>query len=1511
MDPVEKNRRSFVEKLGYENQNFYGTLDGRGLLNVIELTFDHRWVYLYELVQNALDAGANSIALRFAEGGDALIFQHNGDRSLDEKDVEGLSKVFRSTKGARSVGFMGIGFKSIFGRFREARVSGWGWKIRYETTQVVGEKYGDVQRNLLGAVVPIWDETIVAPEHGFTTRFDMRRRTDEGVDIKSDLARFLPDDDRAPLAILAMSGLVRLEIDGQVWELGVSEEPDGSSEVTALSESEDRLWRVFSVQFQPSKEAIACFLEHRSIQPTEEDREQVYADAARARRVLGVLPLDNDGIPAPPERGHVYATLPTEVTLPFGLHVNADWLLNISRSGLREIEDNPWQRDIVDKIADILACFLEWSAGRHVQPDMAKAAFKALAEPSSEAGGMEPLLAEERWLSKLRDCIENAAVFPVWTETTDTLAYAKSADTLVLPAPLAEAFRNRPELRPTVLLKGSVLLDDALGRSALGLLRRIGLLTEMSPQQLERAWDGGLEDWWKSLPDEKGNRRRLLFRIWGAIAELASDEVWRNVDLPCVRSMTGEWFPVGEVAFLNEALPAEDEPGGPETRKFMQPFIPDANRLPSEWVAALRQRRPQEPEQAILSKAWNWLAGCARSINLPEVVKDASNALMSSSTPDWSVLAPLGYWAKHRNRPDLLTHVLVESNGDQRGVPVENALLADPYVEHGQDRRRLFLDIPVIAAVYLEGDPKNAGAHEWRTFLEKAGANGELRVRQLEERVERSEHPRVTKFLGIAAVGESNNSGYRLLDFDIPRILPDPDAPEELRTALAAQLADGFRVLKGTGRRKTSYTYYSRYECTGNKPSAWAIKLSELAWVPCDDGELRCPRDVLKHPDPAREDVPSAKLSSEFLSVLEREGVLFGTSIPEATSLQRLLAIGFRLDAEALAEVLSECREETMTDKDRRLFDQALQNLTLPSSRIGRVPLDRIVQRTGGRVRGALGGWIVSLDRIEETLRMELEHPEFPRKFPETTTGCQALDYIRDVWRRAKSSSEGLANEVRDVLPTAYAYCLEDCVKDASLLERWKALVPEAMVFAEGEWIPLNCTNDIYFDDIEDRRFIAPRSQFRSVTGGHLGHYRHDQLRMAEAIRLPLLSSIITMEWSVGDERLPTSDDWAPRFELICELLRRVRGSEPEEGDGTEDGTGTHPRLIHVSELALDVSVGGSMAEHVPVNARLHEGALTVVGRPLQFGADAAKELLRHFSFGQRAGLAADLTGMLMAIGDADFNLAAEKFRRSHVPSFELPEMFGSDLDSGESVDSADRSGETSETIEPSAGAEIRRNVPEGPASGTSEQERFEPSDIATTDDIDAGASTRSEDRDTSLIGGSYTKDRALAKQNALARQLKGSLKGEILPSTEEEDVGEAETNKGSTDKNLGDEEYREIVARYERDAGREPELGDPRQSGWDIRSTDPKTNEVRLIEVKGRGRPWDDGEVVELSGAQIRKAFDTKDSWYLYVVEKTGNDCYQVLPIANPVYVAAKWILCGESWRMIAEDAKPVGVAT
>ena len=314
-----------------------------------------------------------------------------------------------------------------------------------------------------------------------------------------------------------------------------------------------------------------------------------------------------------------------------------------------------------------------------------------------------------------------------------------------------------------------------------------------------------------------------------------------------------------------------------------------------------------------------------------------------------------------------------------------------------------------------------------------------------------------------------------------------------------------------------------------------------------------------------------------------------------------------------------------------------------------------------------------------------------------------------------------------------------------------------------------------------------------------------------------------------------------------------------------------------VETLSLSVRVGDADEENVPVNARLHGGRLAVMGRPIQFGADAAKELLRHFSFNQRGDLSADLTGMLGAIDlEKDFRLAVQKFRRSFAQDFKLPSDF-----------SSQPSGEETQTQEGVSG--------QGKVADDDRKNQTDPNDEHTTGN-----------------GGSYTRKRALSRQRALAEELKNSLKGEVVIDNENPDENEPKDPTRDASELLSDEIYRKVAAQYERESGRKPKLGDPHQPGWDLRSVDPDTGLERLIEVKGKGCKWIDDEVVELSRAQIRKAFETSNgaAWYLYVVERLDNESYRVLPILNPVATATKWMLSGQSWRMIAKEPRCITVA-
>ena len=1480
-------KRLFVERIARENRAFYGTPDGKATLRAFELTFERRWIYLFELVQNAIDAGATSIAIDLDSDGDGLVFQHNGTAPLAEADVESLSKLFRSTKGASTVGFMGIGFKSVFGRFRRAAVSGWGWTFRYEVSQMVGETYGDVQPDMLGTVLPIWNRDISPPSRGFSTRFHLSGLADPAISLQSDLSEFLPDADRTPLPILAYSRVERLAIDGHVWELGVHHsEETGTVEATALSPDENILWHLFPVRFAPSPRAIARFLEHRRIQPSESERPEVYEEAARTREVLGVLPLDDYGTPAPPRRGRVYATLPTEVTLPFGLHIHADWLLNISRTGLWELDDNAWQREIVDRIADVLTSFLTWVAATSQGRQAAGAAYTAIGVPVADrANRLENLLANPQWLGRLGTQLRDRAVLPVWTEDGKPLQFAAADDVVVPPQPLADAMDREPRMLPGLLMGGPVLVRSVLGAQPMKLFSLLDLTSEIAPEELQARWEGGLEPWWRELPDDEAVRRDILFHLWGSVAELAVRSDPTYLELPCMRAQDGGWLTVHEARYFKEQLPSDREPGGRQVRDLIESFLPDGDqRLPDPWIGRLRQAAAAETDLGPLTRAKNWVERYATSVDMRDAIDRAVSAMFESSKPDWLVLVDLGHWAMARGtRADLVTHVLANTPSGPAGIPVDEALIADPYVERGEGRRTLFPWLPPISAAYVEGDPRGNDAHGWCSLFEKAGAQGTLRVRSIEEHAGQAQRGKVASFLGIdvSDVRDANRQGYTLQDFDLEPSLPETDAPVEVRQWLAPWLELGFTALRDKGSRRATSYYYDSKETPGQLASLWRSRLTELEWVPDTTGRLRRPRDVLPAPDPAREDSPVADLSDELLNTLTREGLIFGTAIPEAPALRRLLRTGDSLGSGALAELLREIRMQGPADEDTAVFMEAVRKLLIPTPGGERVPTSRIVQRVGGRRRGALGGWILPLSGIAEDLREELTHPRFPYEFPETTSGHQALDYLQKVWDRARVGADPLANEVRDVLPAAYSYCLEDLEDDEVLAKRWSEARSSAAVFADRQWVALGETDEeIYFDDITDRRLFPDGISLRVATSGHFGNSPEQQAATAKALGLSFLSSAVSIEW---EERGDLGcGPWADSFRVVYKLLSEAQGPESLSDEAASEARDL--RLRCVEELRLVVEVEHDPAKDIPVNARVRDGTLVVSGPPLRFASDAAKELLRDFPIRRRGDLAADLTGLLSAMSDStEFAVGVAKFARTFAPGFEWPEELGPSPTNGG-------------TLPDNEGAEAPGNG--GFPAPTGEVDGEEPS---------------TEEDESVPTRGSYPRKRALAQQQALARKLEAALKGELRVEDDEEPESPVRPDK-TEGEGLGDEVYREAAMRFERLCGREPEAGDPRQMGWDLVSVDPESGERRLIEVKGKGSRWTNDEVVELSRPQAHRAFQASESdadgrWFLYVVERTEGDQFEVLPIPNPIQRAGKWMLSGRGWRVLAEGPRTISV--
>ena len=107
IDQLSKKRKNLYQQL-IENE----AMDGfKELLTVL---YSDKVHFIYELLQNAEDAGASEV--KFILSADKLEFEHNGDRLFTIGDVESITNIGSSTKSEdpTSIGEFGIGFKAVF-----------------------------------------------------------------------------------------------------------------------------------------------------------------------------------------------------------------------------------------------------------------------------------------------------------------------------------------------------------------------------------------------------------------------------------------------------------------------------------------------------------------------------------------------------------------------------------------------------------------------------------------------------------------------------------------------------------------------------------------------------------------------------------------------------------------------------------------------------------------------------------------------------------------------------------------------------------------------------------------------------------------------------------------------------------------------------------------------------------------------------------------------------------------------------------------------------------------------------------------------------------------------------------------------------------------------------------------------------------------------------------------------------------------------------------------------------
>lgn len=83
-------------------------------LGIFEDFYPDEAHFIFELLQNAEDAGATEVAFELTA--DGCSFEHNGSRHFNDQDIRGITGIFNSSKKGKlnQIGKFGVGFKSVF-----------------------------------------------------------------------------------------------------------------------------------------------------------------------------------------------------------------------------------------------------------------------------------------------------------------------------------------------------------------------------------------------------------------------------------------------------------------------------------------------------------------------------------------------------------------------------------------------------------------------------------------------------------------------------------------------------------------------------------------------------------------------------------------------------------------------------------------------------------------------------------------------------------------------------------------------------------------------------------------------------------------------------------------------------------------------------------------------------------------------------------------------------------------------------------------------------------------------------------------------------------------------------------------------------------------------------------------------------------------------------------------------------------------------------------------------------
>jgi hypothetical protein len=1235
--------RQYLEQLRDENQKFYDDARGRGALGDLQQTFPNYWLYAAELIQNAVDERADKIVFGHHDDG-GLTFEHNG-KGFTRNQVRALCQKGVSSKGAATVGFMGVGFKAVFRAFECATVSSGIWRFRLNVKSEVGEVFHDRQRHWLGAVLPEWSPGTGRPSEGMTCRFELSDRL-EGLRRTEDDIEHILGTDRSLLALLAWRGVKHFAAGKLEWQLtsrscGTLHGCD-IIEVAASGAAGTYAWLLLVARYVPTNEAVKRFLEHRQLKPSPSEREAMYAEAKRERHVVAFCTLDGHRQPKPPERGRLYAVLPTGKSAPIGLNLHADWLLDISRQGLMQLDGNHWHSDILACVPRLYAAYFAWLVGReNASSSLTRASFDVLPMDGMPEEELDEWFGSDTFRTVLADELTDLAFLPAADAERELNGFISPSDARILPQRLADSI-SKEEAASRRLLFGATVVDDRLlSKRARDFLCGCGLLRHLEPSELESLWqDGRVQRWYEAKPDP--SRNEPLLDLLQALASLDDNERWLRSSPVCLQTEAGTWTGRRELSRMPRdwAVLAKEQ----ELQDVFRRHLPSAHKV-------LSFKLDSAGSQWRKDRYW----ASIHSPPLDEPVRAWWNSLPKVPDDDVvSLVVRMSNWVRTAvsNRHLLICKVLAdEPSAGLMLVDPQSAFLSDPYTDAW--RREFSGSRPVVSPAYLSS-PGGGTPDEWRVFFEALNSSFGVPLAFIQSDIGCAAST-ISKVLGTPWPPVSSpRSSIRLRDFDfaqeVQTALEESPLSAERATALALGLmASAWRLQHWQRKQVVSRRYRARDDDVETLPtnSTWVDRLRSLAWVRSKtDSCLRSPGKVLDVFDPLRPNSPVADLPAALIPLLRVCGIRLGEEIPNAPAIDRLEMVGPTADPKTVATLIREAAVEAGdSDSLRRRFLGALRTARLISSPSGhsspdtasRVPLSRLV--LADRPRSLLEGWLVCIESYPAGSAERgciATASEFLPLEP-TASADQAIDFLEWVWRMAPE-----ADRVRRAMPRAYQYVRES-LSIPSVADRWLSVRDKAMIFTRSrKWIRVSTAEQLFLEDLRDS-FLSKRTGLEFATPGHLGDDEGQQKATAQMIGVPLLSTRF-QERLREQGRFEVPLLWQTGFGLTLHWLANALSAlsdDDDEGDSTMQPHPINECLVAFANLSVDILEAGVVIDSQTVTAAARQGTFCVCGQPADFAKELATAVLttRGILNGGRRGrveLIADLALRISQLSDPD-----------------------------------------------------------------------------------------------------------------------------------------------------------------------------------------------------------------------------------------------------------------------------------